>query len=132
MNISLDGEADFNLEAYAIDIHDCPELEIQWQIQRADGETEVYTVVNDTYRRGRRNEDIPDRGLYFHGYCRPFLLFCSLEIEIRPTDLTYNGAQITGIVNLPECFRTLNTTDPMTLNIQGVVTFCVTHIYMSA
>ena len=127
MNISLDGEADFNLEAYAIDIHDCPELEIQWEIQRANGETEVYTVVNDTYRY----EDITDRGLYFHGFCQP-IIYCHLQITIRPTDLTYNGAQITGIVNLPECFSTSNTTDPMTLNIQGVVTFCVTHIYMSA
>ena len=130
MNISLEGVADFNLDAYRIDTYNCPESEIQWEIQRANGETEVYTVVNDTYRYGR-DEDIPDRGLYFHGYCHPYL-FCSLEIEIRPTDLTYNGAQITGIVNLPECFSTLNTTDPMTLNIQGVDTFCVTHIYMSA
>ena len=112
--------------AYHINIYDCPEFEMQWEIQRANGETEVYTVLNDAYRYGR-DEDIPDRGLYFHGYCHPFFLFCSLEIEIRPIDLTYNGAQITGIVNLPECFSTLNTTDPMTLNIQGVGTFCITH-----
>ena len=124
MNISLEGEADFNLDASHIDIYDCPELEIQWEIQRANGETEVYTVVNyDTYRHGR-DEDITDRGLYFHAFCHRY---CSLEIEIRPTDMTYNGAQITGIVNLPECFSTSNTTDPMTLNIQGVDTFCVTH-----
>ena len=39
---------------------------------------------------------------------------------ITPTDLRYNGAQITGVFNLPECFSS-NVTDTITLNIQGKI-----------
>ena len=37
------------MEAYDIDIYDCSEVEAHWEIQRADGETEMYTVWNETY-----------------------------------------------------------------------------------
>ena len=97
--------------------YDCYETEAYWKIQRADGETEVYTVVNETYDYGR-DYDLLDRGLSFDGYCYPFI-GCSLYVTISPTDMRYNGAQITGVLNLPECFNSSNITDPMTLNIQG-------------
>ena len=116
-NISLNGNAEFYFEAYSIDIYDCPDVEAHWKIQRADGETEMYTVWNETYHYGR-HDDFPDRGLTFDGRCRRR---CSLYIAISPTDMRYNGAQITGVLNLPECFNSSNITDPMTLNIQGTL-----------
>ena len=114
-NISLNGNARFYLEAYRI--YDCPEVEVQWQIQRSDGEAEVYTVVNETYHYGR-DEDLPDRGLSFDGYCFDI---CRLYMTVNPTDMRYNGAQITGVFNLPECFNSSNITDPMALNVQGTL-----------
>ena len=39
---------------------------------------------------------------------------------ISGDDLRYNGAQITGVFNLPECFNSPNVTDTITLNIQGI------------
>ena len=95
--------------AYFIDIYDCSEFEAHWKIQRSDGETEMYTVFN---------EDIPDRGLSFYGHCSDI---CDLYMKISPTDMRYNGAQITGVLNLPECYNSSNITDPMTLNIQGTL-----------
>ena len=117
-NISLNGHAWFHLRARSIDIYDCSETEAHWKIQRADGETEVYTVWNETYHYGRYNDDFPDRGLSFNGRCHRR---CSFYLTISPTDMRYNGAQITGVFNLPECFNSSNITDPMTLNIQGTL-----------
>ena len=118
-NISLNGNAEFRLRARYINIYDCHEVEAHWKIQRSDGETEMYTVLNETYHHGR-DYDLPDRGLSFYGYCHPFI-GCYLYVTISPTDMRYNGAQITGVFNLPECFNSSNITDPMTLNIQGNV-----------
>ena len=73
-------------------------------------------MLNETYYYGRY-DDLPDRGLSFSRYC--FAIDCYLQMELRPNDLSYNGAQITGVLNLPECFNSPNITDPMTLNIQG-------------
>ena len=102
--------------AYYIDHYGCLDTEAHWEIERADGELEVYTVLNDTYRYGRR-EELPDMGLSFKGY---FIEGFSLRMDISPTDLRYNGAQITGVFNLPECFNSSNVTDTITLNIQGM------------
>ena len=77
----------------------------------------MYTVLNETYRDGRRF-DLPDRGLSFNVGC---YRYCVFYIKISPTDMRYNGAQITGVLNLPECFNSSNITDPMTLNIQGTL-----------
>ena len=112
-NISLNGNAAFNMIAYHIY---CPDVKVHWEIQRADGETEMYTVVNETYHYGRY--DFPDRGLSFFADCSPR---CFLYMTISPTDMRYNGAQITGVFNLPECFNSSNITDPMTLNIQSTL-----------
>ena len=77
----------------------------------------MYTVWNETYHY-RRRSDLPERGLSFYGGCHKY---CSLRMIISPTDLRYNGAQITGALNLPECFNSSNITDPMALNIQGTL-----------
>ena len=78
----------------------------------------MYTMVNETYRYGR-DDVLLDRGLSVYGYCS--LYSCYLLIVVNPTDLRYNEAQITGVLNLPECFDSSNITDPITLNIQGTL-----------
>ena len=108
------------MRARYIDIYDCSEVEAHWKIQREDGEIEVYTVLNETYHDGRDELYLPDRGLSFYGYC--FIDNCRLYMTISPTDMRYNGAKITGVFNLPECFNSSILTDPMTLNIQGTYT----------
>ena len=80
-------------------IDDCPGLELRWEILRADGETKLYTSVNETYRRGRYGW-YPDGGLHIEGYCRSY---CNADMWISPTDLRYDGAQITTILDLPGC-----------------------------
>ena len=100
----------------SIDNYDCPDNEAHWELERADGELEVYTVLNDTYIYGRQ-EELPGTGLLFNGFCHHY---CHLNMEISPTDDRYNGAQITGVFNLPECFNSSNVTDTITLNIQGM------------
>ena len=114
-NISLEGSVCFYIFAYYIDIHDCSEVEAHWEIQRADGNIEVYTVLNDTYHYNRY-EYLPDRGLELLSDCYGY---CDFYLFVMPTDLRYNGAQITGVFNLPECFNSPDVTDTVTLNIQG-------------
>ena len=76
----------------------------------------MYTVVNyGQYRHGKR-ESIMERGLSFGGFCN---IDCYVGLTITPTDLRYNGANIAGIVRLPECFNTSNTTNTTTLRIEG-------------
>ena len=79
---------------------------------RADGEREVYTVVNETYR----SMEFPDRGVVTVERCYSY---CDVYIAISPTDMRYNGAVITGIVDHPQCFNSPNVTDSFTINIQG-------------
>ncbi|CAI8046248.1 hypothetical protein GBAR_LOCUS25556, partial [Geodia barretti] len=76
----------------------------------------MYTVVNYSDYPHGRHESITERGLSFGGYIE-----CDLRLTITPTDLRYNGAKITGIVRLPECFNTSNTTNTTTLRIQGLL-----------
>ena len=103
------------MEAFSIDTYECPQTEAYWEILRADGDVEVYTVVNDTYTRGRSYENL--HGLRFHGHCG---MVCDLLLNVIPTDLRYNGAKITGVIHIPECFSIPNVTDTATLNIQGI------------
>ena len=118
------GEAYFSFFA---DIHYCFELELRWEILRADGETEQYSVVDGIYRyRGNYDEEYPESGLEIDGYCN-FPLYCDIYATISPTDLRYDGAQITGVLSLPECFNSSNSSDTMTLNIQGQF---VVNLYM--
>ena len=62
-----------------------------------------YAVANYSHYPHGRRETITERGLSFGGFCD---FDCNLLLTITPTDLRYNGAQITGIVRLPECFKT--------------------------
>ena len=120
INISFAGSVYLSITAYHIGPYGCNEAEVFWKIARADGETEVYTVLNqDEYHYGRR-EILSDRGLTFSGYC-DFL--CRPRLTITPTDMRYNEAQITAVVNISDCY---NTTDTATLRIQGKhrVHFC--------
>ena len=94
INISLWGSAYLYIELYYLNRYDCQDFEVHWEIQRADGETELYTVLNETYFNGR-NEELVDKGLYFWGDC------CFFQLLIYPMDLRYNGAQITGVVDIP-------------------------------
>ena len=108
-----------SMMAYHIDRYDCPEIEVYWEILRADGDIVIYTVLDDSYHYGR-NEYLPEKGLQFDSFCY-FIFDCYFDLEVMPTDRRYNGAQITGVFNLPECFNTPNVTDTITLNIQGKI-----------
>ena len=80
----------------------------------------MYTVANySDYPQGRR-ESITERGLSFGGFCD---FECYVGLAITPTDLRYNGAQITGMVRLPECFKNAETTNTTTLRIQGEICY---------
>ena len=89
----------------------------------------MYTVVNETYPYGRHVE-LPDRGVDSWGECDRR---CRADITISPTDMRYNGALITGIVDHPDCFNSSNVTDSFTLNIQGrcikVLLTCTPQLY---
>ena len=124
-NISLVGSVYLSMYSCCV-VYDCYELEAHWQIQRADGVTEVYTVVNETYHYGR-SEEIPDRGLYFNGYC---FGSCFLRMLISPTDLQYDGAQITGIIEVPECYNSSNVTESLTISIQGIMKRIIEHVLL--
>ena len=117
VNVSLKGEASFSFYASDINVYACPGLELHWEILRADGETELYSVVNETYHYGR-DEEYPESGLEIDGFCH-FIFLCRVRARISPTDMRYDGAQLTAILNLPGCFNTSNSSDTMTLNIQG-------------
>ena len=87
---------------------DSLDIEIHLEIQRDDGEIELYPLLNETYHA--ENSEYPDRGLRFLGSCDSTC--CFNEIQVSPTDLRYNGAQITGIADIHKCF---NITRSMTL-----------------
>ena len=87
-------------------------------------------MLNETYLY-RRRDDLPDRGFSFGGDCHTLNFYgCYLQMKVIPTDMRYNGAQITGVFNLPECFNSSNITDSMTLNIQG--TLCTLQLELHA
>ena len=44
-NISIENSVFLYMMVYYIDFYDCLEVEAHWKIQRADGETELYTVL---------------------------------------------------------------------------------------
>ena len=70
-------------------------------------------------------EKLADKGLYFWRDC------CFFKLLIYPMDLRYNGAQITGVVNIPECFDSSNMTESVTVNIQGIYIYIITmHVYI--
>ena len=118
-NISLFGSTILEVYARYIDQYDCEEAEAHWEIVRADGVTELYTVFNnDEYHYGR-NEEFPDIGLTLWTNCYHS---CDLYMIITPRNLTYHEAEITCVITLPECFSSSNTTETTTLRIQGSCT----------
>ena len=68
----------------------CESLQAHWEIVRADGVIETYTVVDYTRER---NEDFRESGLRIDTHCRSII--CDLNLSIAPTDLRYNEALIT-------------------------------------
>ena len=88
----------------------------------------MYTVFSKPYP-SRIAAILPDRGLLFSGYC--FLYGCFLQMTISSIDMRYNGSQITGVLNLPECFNSSNTTDPLTLNIHEGTLYIRTMMHSS-
>ena len=102
------------MEIYFIDFYECQEAEILWEIVKPNGEYEVFTVANYSHYRDGRRETITERGLSFGGFCD---FDCYVGLTITPTDLGYNGAQITGIVRHPGCFTTSKTTNTTILRI---------------
>ena len=92
-------------------------MEAHWEIQRADGETEIYNET-DYYH----HEELSKRGLYIEGYCN------ILYLEVSPTDLRYDGAQITAILDLPQCYNGFNVTESIALNIQGIMFIMYSYI----
>ena len=88
---------------------------MEWKIVRADGEIEVYnaTPQGDYYSYSKK---YPEMGLLFSTECDIF--WCVMKLELSPTDLRYNGAQITCTVSIPECNIT-RITLPTAINIQG-------------
>ena len=103
-----------------LEIYNCQEAEIFWDIVKRNRENEIYIVANHDEYRHERHETMTDRGLSFGGSCH-YTIFglCDIQLTVTPTDLRYNDAQITGMVHLPECYNTSNTTNTTTLRIQG-------------
>ena len=114
INISLNGSVDLVMYAVELGPYTCDDFKIFWEIVKADSQAEEYIVANEDHYG--RHETLRDRGLSFDGFCR---FECYQLLTVTPTDMRYNGAQITGVVNLPECFNTSNTTNTTTLWIQG-------------
>ena len=81
-------------------------------IVKTDEQIESYEyIINDTYY----DLEYLDRGLSINGRCSSY---CGMYIDISPTDLRYNNATLTGVLNVPQCSIS-NATNPMLLNIQG-------------
>ena len=85
---------------------------MEWRIVRADDETEVYNV---THQGDYYNKNYPEMGLFFSTNCG---FSGVMKLELSPTDLRYNGAQITCTFSIPVCNIT-RITFPTTINIQG-------------
>jgi hypothetical protein len=113
-DISIKDSTNLYAFVYEIDAHSCKEFEAHWEILRADGETEIYTIVNDVYPHGRY-KNLPERELSVESFCYGV---CDLYITLSPTDMRYSGAQVTGVFRLPECFNSPNRTITTTLRIQ--------------
>ena len=99
---------------YIDDINGCHDLEVRWEILRKDGLTELYTIINETYNHGR-DVYLQDRGLFINGYQHIFLYS---TVAITPIDLSYDGAQLRAVLDIPSCFN-ISFSGNMTLNIQG-------------
>ena len=115
-NISLAGTA--YLTVRAVQVYHCREVDVQWEIVRADGEVEIYRAQpQGGYYDLYFYEEFEEEGLFFYVFC--FYTDCRMQMTLSPTDLRYNGAQVTCNFSLPEC-NISNITNPTTVNIQGI------------
>ena len=115
-NISLAGTA--YLDVWAFDVYHCREVDVQWEIVRADGEVELYRAQpQGGYYYSDFYEEFEEEGLVFETSCN--YDYCRMQMILSPTDLRYNGAQVTCNFSLPEC-NISNITNPTTVNIQGI------------
>ena len=87
-------------------------MDAHWKIVRADGEVELYNVLNGTC-----NQNYPERGLNFAEYC--LKMCCIFDMIVSPVDLRYNEAQITATADHPECYRNCTVSRSLTLIIYG-------------
>ena len=117
IHISLSRNISLKMQAGYVDTYGCIEAEVLWQIEKADREIEVYIIRNHTYYG--EFDTFPDQGISLTmDYCSK--LYYYYQLTITPIDMRYDGAQITGVVNLLECFSVPNTTITTTFRIQGV------------
>ena len=106
------------LEVLAFTIYHCEEKEVQWEIIRADGEVEIYSLHTERdYHHSEENQEYPLIGLHFYFWC--FFTDCQMLMELSPVDMRYNGAQVMCSFSLPECYNISNDTAPTTIHIQG-------------
>ena len=113
-NISLAGNV--YLTVWADEVYHCREVDVQWEIVRADGEVELYRAQpQGDYYYSYFYKEFEEEGLVFSTYCD---IYCHMQMTLSPTDLRYNGAQVTCNFSLPEC-NISNITNPTTVNIQG-------------
>ena len=114
-NFSLVTTAHFNV--FASLIPHCQEKYVEWEIVRADGVIEVYNATpQGDYYYMIYQEEYPEKGLRVQSICD--YNHCYLQLRLRPTDLRYNGAQISCTFSLPEC-NSINITQPKEIKIQG-------------
>jgi hypothetical protein len=117
INISLESSTELTVRARRIDVYDCEDIKAYWEIVRAGGEVEVYTALSQEYDY-RRDEEFQDRGLSLYARCR---IRCQLYLTLNPTDLRYDGSNISLVFNFSECYSTPNITNSTTLRIQGLL-----------
>ena len=114
-HISVEGRLHLTFDVCCGDRIEPQDLDAHWKIQRADGEVELYNVLNGTRNFGSQN--YPERVLSFAEYC--LKLCCIFDMIVSPIDLRYDGAQITATADHPECYRNCIVSRSLTLIIYG-------------
>ena len=118
-NIPLEGYAYSDFYFCCVNCNDTQDLDVSWEIQRADGEIETYTGPELNGVDTSESQNYLDRGVRIYGFCNFQYKTCDFYLRIHPTDMRYNGAQIIGTLHLPVCYTGSNITESLTLNIQG-------------
>ena len=104
--IPLKGFAYSSFSFCCYNCKDTQDMDVFWEIQKADGEIETYIGPElngvDTYHS--EYQDYPDRGVQLYASCDFQQKTCYFRLRIHPIDLQYNGAQITIALHLPVCY----------------------------
>ena len=83
-NISLAGTA--YLDVLAFHVYHCREVDVQWEIVRADGEVELYSAQPQRgYYYSEFYEEFEEEGLVFETSCD--YNYCQMQMHLSPTDL---------------------------------------------